>query len=225
MNYGQIKERVCRNVGRNFTEFNDDVAQIVKDVIRQDICGSRNYWFMQQEYEEFQTVDGVAASDLPVDFKDELGFWYHETDTNSYIPLDPISERGYKDRYASDDEGEPEVYLLRPTELVIGPTPDDAYPIVGIYYSYLDVFDSDDDENFLTINYPELVIALSTARAFLRLQEPQEATPWMQMVYDPKNGMMIGLNRSATLRELAGEVVLSPRAAVKGPEQSERFQE
>lgn len=225
MNFGEIKTRVSRNVGRNFIEFNEDVAQIVKTAIRSDICGSRNYWFMLKDYEEFNTSNGVSAYTLPTDFKDELIFWYHESGTNSYIELPTLSEREYRDRWSSDDEGEPEGYLLTPTSLIIAPKPDDVYAITGKYYSYLDEFVDDTDENYLTINHPELVIAIATARAFDRLQEPQDGMAWWSKVVDPRNGLMIQLNRQATLRELGGEVALSPRSSVKGPDKSERFQE
>jgi hypothetical protein len=223
MNFGEIKTDVLGKLGgRSIPDLLTAIDSGIKNAIRQNICQERNYWFMRKDLTPFVTTAALATYLLPTDFKELQELWWEDLVTEDWGDLPTISENMYTEQYTNVEDSTPERVLLLPTQFKLGPAPDIAYNINGVYWSFMDALSANTDTNYLTESWPNLLIAFGVKAGLEYLEETQLAVVWEAKIYNPINGrppgMMAQFNRAMTLRELSGDITLAPRSGVKGRE-------
>lgn len=129
-------------------------------------------WLFLREDFSFNTVDGTseyAATDVASDF----ARWYPgEDDVRSYLTATGTTDE-HKMEYldweifkatflfgaARDTEGRPQFWTIKPDKsLVLYPTPDDIYTVIGEYYKVPDTMDLDADEPIFPERFHWMII-------------------------------------------------------------------
>jgi hypothetical protein len=120
--------------------------------------------------------------------------------------------------YSADTQGEPESCVIEDI-LTLMPIPDIAYTGYLVYWRiFLDLNDTDNTENFLTKNYPELIIKGALAEAFDYLQETEEGQKWESKFQEDLRELVKVNNQ----RALAGELYLTPKPDAKASTKHDR---
>lgn len=89
---------------------------------------------------------------------------------------------------------------------LISPTPDAAYPFEAVYYQLLPLLSDENQTNFITENYPQLLLYASLLEATPFLKNDERIPTW-QTMYDRTAGMINGedlakiLDRTAVRKE------------------------
>lgn len=146
-----------------------------------DLLLNRSKWQMEEELDlhqnkihtTFNTVDGTFsyAQAFPIEVIETLAL--NDLDSEKFVPLFPISEDDYNSIYSTDveQEGKPEKYFMRGSNLILWPTPDDAYEIQVTRKEILD----DLSDSVTTIStsraLQEIILIGAVMRGFQRMRD------------------------------------------------------
>lgn len=91
-------------------------------------------------------------------------------------PLDFLTSEQIADRFGQNT-GEPAYYTIEGDQLVVGPSPEDVYPLDARYYKQLDSLAST-GANWLLTSKPNLYLYACLAEACLFVKKKDEAASW-----------------------------------------------
>ena len=173
MTYAEIKTKVQAVTGRSNTEFADLILDWTNDVIR-TICSKRNWWFLRTETPVTFVKDDEDYT-LPTDYKDDYSLFINYGD--NYYLLELKSHLDVLRGTDASTKGRPERWYLKgTTEYIVRPIPDKEYTGTMVYYrKFAEFVGTGNEDNWLTINAPDLVLAGILVEAYLYLQEEDRA--------------------------------------------------
>ena len=118
------------------------------------------------EMEATTTLDAsVAVIDLPQDFREVREC---TLDISPRAPIEPTSLATLRLLYPSSRTGQPQVYAISGSSLLIAPAPDAAYTIRLVYKQAIPALSDANPTNWLLIKHPDLYMAASLAMAEFR---------------------------------------------------------
>jgi hypothetical protein len=168
MNFGQIKAEVQKNLVRQQQEIIDLIPIWINRTM-QDVCRLHNFSFLKVQ-ETITFYENMNTYDLPATYKDELRIWLQLT--NDYKQLQPITLQEALELFPpATTNAEPMYYRLIDSQYIIYPTPDKNYTGILEYYQYLPELVNDEDTNYITNNYPDVLVNGATWRGMVWLQE------------------------------------------------------
>jgi len=118
------------------------------------------------EMEATTTLDAsVAMIDLPPDFREVREC---TLDISPRTPLEPTSLAALRLHYPSSRMGQPQVYAISGSSLLIAPAPDAAYTIRLVYKQAIPGLSDSSPVNWLLTKHSDLYVAASLAMAEFR---------------------------------------------------------
>jgi hypothetical protein len=179
MNYTEIRAEVIDTLARSDALVTDKVGTWINR--RQRLAAARhNFAFMLKEATVAISANPASQQDyaLPTDFKDERVIMLQRTTDWIELPV-----RGHLEMirtFGRTDKGEPMFVTLEPGAGMFRlwpPIPDQNYTVLFSYYGWpADL--SGTSTNWLTDNFPNLLIAGAVAEGWRFLGELQEAQWW-----------------------------------------------
>lgn len=146
---------------------------------------NRSYWeilnrFPLREKEKvatFDTVDGTASYELPVEFDALTLISIEDLNDAKHIPLNRLTSFRYESLYqnATDAEAKPTDYLRENNCVKLWPTPDDTYTITLRYWANLDDLDSGSSEPDVPREWHEVILYGAIYRGFIKLKDFAQA--------------------------------------------------
>lgn len=212
MTISEIETAVKLRLNRNVDEVNNNVRTWAN--LRQRlILRPCNFSFLLTAGSATTPVASTRGYGLPNDFKNEATLWLEISDDR--IPLEMRTQRELFDHYKTTDEGQTKYYTLTETQYLIFPLPDSGTVSNGEYYldyyRYLANFGTDDSTtNYLTDNYPDVLIAAMVAEGFSVLGQAKEAILWEQKLALLQDQLM----KDDAERQLPMNPILEPNADV-----------
>jgi len=205
-----IKARLNRDTPAVINNIREWVSQRQRQILR-----TKNFGFLWKQDTAFAPTSGTRTYDLPTfifadtsnpqhntnSFKDDYAMWFEKDGIRTR--LHSAEMQSLNRLYKTTDTGTPLYYFLRETAYDLYPIPDAASTagkIILEYYEYLADFtaravadkpdntgaNTDGATNYLTINYPDLLIAGGAAEAFGVLGQMEE----MQL-YEARFGILL----------------------------------
>lgn len=171
MNLLQLKNKIQQIVARNNQEVRNNLNYFINQRIRR-ICDFFDFSFLRQIV-EYQLVAGQKSYAMPDNFKNDSLFYLKKE--NCYKPLYVTADFNIIRRFIPEEQGEPRYILLGQKLFSVFPIPDKEYILHLIYYGYFADLENDDDSNYLTENYPHLIIDGVCADVFAFLFEYEQA--------------------------------------------------
>lgn len=116
--------------------------------------------------ETVELTTDSAAIDLPTDLREIRGAYL---DTDPRQRLDVVNLSVLRKSYAVQATGKPEVYAVSAGQLLLGPAPDDEYPLELTYWQEIPALSTDNESNWLLADHPDVYLygALVMAEAYL----------------------------------------------------------
>jgi hypothetical protein len=171
VNFGELKTRVEKRLGRS--DLNSDLPDLIN--LRQKVvCRFQNFSWMRTTATT-STENGVRSYAMPGDYKDDLLLQYQDAE-GGLRDLDMVTELWATHRYDQGDVGEPVAWVNKGSFFDLYPKPDGAYTLRLTYYAYPADLSADSDQNYLTTEHPDLLIAGASAEAFIQLGQYDQAT-------------------------------------------------
>lgn len=224
--YLDIKTQVQYNLGRGADE--DILAQMsmwARMALR-DILNWRDHWFQQAEA-VVSVVDGTQTYDLPTDHKGNLHISVQRSDL--WVPLKgPIDYVEARRVFTPLSTGEPQAWsYFEASQFKIWPGDSDAsYTLKLDYMRNIVDLSEDTDTNTITVQYPQLLIALMTMYGFKYMQEHADAREWEQDVYGNvgtrKPGILADIHANYVARVMGRDFYLKARPDILGNSWQER---
>lgn len=220
--YSEIKAQVKYFLGRSNTEIDAQMNMWARFAMRA-ICRWRDHWFERAEA-SFNTVDGTQAYDLPDDFKGDPKLYILKS--NGFVEVrGPIGLPEALRRFSPAGEGEPTDWSFCQDETtgvdqikLWPPDPNAVFVMKLEYTRYLADLEDDADVNVLTLNYPDLLIAMMTHYGYMHLQEYQDAAVWEAKA----EKIMKDMHAQWVSRVIGSDFHLAPRSDVYGTSKSSR---
>lgn len=210
--YLDIKTQVVYNLGRgNDTDILAQISMWAKMSIR-DVINWRDGWFLHAEA-TVDIEDGTQTYDLPTDYKGNLKIFIQKTD--KWVELNgPIDLVEARRRFTPNSTGEPTDWShYGTTQFKVWPVdPDNSFTLKLDYIRNITDLNNDSDTNTLTVQYPQLLIALMTKYGFKYLQEFQDAAEWEKEA----NRILMDLHANYVARTLGRDFCLGIRTDVLG---------
>lgn len=172
------------------------------------ICDFYDFSFLRQIVEYLLEPQRKSYS-MPANFKNDCLFYLKKE--NSYKPLYVTSDYNIIRRYAPEEKGEPQYVLLGQKLFSLFPVPEKEYTLHLLYYAYFSELTNDDDTNYLTDNYPQLIIDGVCADVFAFLFEYEQA----RYYEDKFNQGLIILKRQDVIKRLPDVMYLGVTTDVK----------
>lgn len=208
----KLIDKIQKNVGR---PGDSTLADYTIEWINQGqrrVCNRMNLWFMHRTA-TLTFLAGDLNKALPADFKDENGVWILDSPTNSFSELDYMDSVDYRRIFDDVGRGFPTHYILDGSgNIMIRDVPDKTYSVVLDYWGYLTDVASGGATNVLIDNYPDILEAYGTWKAFSHLTEFEDASIWKNIFEESLHDLVIANNE----RVLPDEMVLRLRPGVKG---------
>jgi hypothetical protein len=153
------------------------------------------------------TLDAERV-DLPSDFRQARAL-YLDTDPRS--ELEAVSLGTLRTKYAQQISGQPEVFAITGTEMVLGPSPDTDYDGILTYYADIEALSAQNTTNWLSLKHPDVYLygALVMAEAYI-WDDERLATLW-RPAFDEAIGE---LQKQGTTKQY-GSAPLRLRASVR----------
>lgn len=215
----RLVDKVKKNVGRPGDLTLDDYVIEYINNAQKKVCNTRNFWWMWKTATIAYT-QGDNAEALPDRFKDEDSVWLEiiEGGTTKWSELEHADWEDLR-TISTSDEARPTKWIIDQKQLVLYPVPDDAYTVRIDYWEYLpDLVEAGDDTSYLLTDYPEILEAWATHKAFLKLREFQEATAWKtQFAMELQE-----LKKQNVERVLPNELELKFRSGARGSNYNKR---
>lgn len=146
---------------------------------------------------------GVVA--VPSGYR-EMKFAY--LDGSPVVPLVRVSlEELYNQYPTRSADRKPVMFARNGSNFEFGPYPDDAYTMKGVYYKKLDVLSDSNTDNWLTDEYPSLILYASLFEAALFIKSERDIATFGAL-YDRHKQRV----KSEDKREDFSGSVMSPRA-------------
>jgi hypothetical protein len=165
--YAEIKDATLRWLNREgFTELDTDIEDMMA-------IGQRTIW-RRANLNAMLTVSTLAVDaafeTAPADLL-RLKSLTLQKGSQSYdlrsVPLRQL--------YLAQDTGRPRFFSVVGTSIYFGPTPDQEYTVDIIYYAALANVSASNDSNWVSDNYPELIIWATMYEALLWLKDDNRA--------------------------------------------------
>jgi hypothetical protein len=165
--YAEIKDATLRWLNREgFTELDTDIEDMMA-------IGQRTIW-RRANLNAMLTVSTLtvdaASETAPADLL-RLKSLTLQKGSQSYdlrsVPLRQL--------YLAHDTGQPRFFSVVGTSIYFGPTPDQEYTVDIIYYAALTNVSTSNDSNWVSDNYPELIIWATMYEALLWLKDDNRA--------------------------------------------------
>lgn len=210
----RLIDKVKKNVGRSGDTTLDDYVIEYLNNAQKKVANTANFWFMHTSTTiNFTAGDNIEA--LPSDFKDEDSVWFQEVvgSNTVWTEIDYAEWEDIRRKYDNTTRGTPQHYIVQKKNLIIWPIPRENYTIRLDYYEYLDdLTDPGASTNDLLTDYPDVLEAYATYKAFRKLREFDEALAW-ERIFDKEMSYLKAANAE---RVLPDEFVLRVRTDVKG---------
>lgn len=171
-----------------------------------------NFWFMRTNT-TLSFAQGDLNKALPANFKDEDGVYILDSSTNTFIELEYMDYVDYRREYDDVNQAQPAHYMLDGAgNILLRPVPDASYSVILDYWAYLADVVSGGASNDLIDDYPDIVEAYATWKAFSNFTEVEDASTW-KGIFEEALQDLVAANAE---RELPDEMVLRLRPDVKG---------
>jgi len=207
----KLIDKVKNNVGRSDDSTMDDYAIEWINEAQKKVCNKANFWFLHTTT-TIAFTSGDNVEDLPSDFKDDALVFLEVTtgSTTDWEELDYAEWIDIRRDYDATTTGQPQHYIIEGDELYLYPIPNDSYTVRLDYYKYLADLAASGSSNNLLDNYPEILEAYATHKAFSRLREFEESAAWEGKF----NRELRDLVLANAEREVPDEMVLRTRPDV-----------
>lgn len=139
---------------------------------------NQSYWELMDKYPfkekevrvTFPTVAGVRNYNCPTPFEALRHLAILNPQGEAHTPLDQISEDVYEQEYdaSSDNQAIPTKYVREGCQILLFPTPDDAYTITMRYWTTLDNLTSVTGPN-MPQSWHEIILFGAIWRAFIEI--------------------------------------------------------
>lgn len=176
MTFGEIKAEVQKNIIRRQQEITELIPVWINRV-QFEICRAYNFSFLKT-INFIETTAGTSEYSLPDDFKDDISIWVESE--NAYLPLELITFDDALKLYPPNaPQGRPERFVMMDGKIYLYPTPDKTYSLMEYYYRYLPELVNDEDTNYITENFPDVLVKGAVYEGMVWLQEG-DMTIWLQ---------------------------------------------
>jgi len=191
MNFKEIKNEVEKILVYRQQELLDLIPTWINRV-QKEVCRLSNFSFLKTQ-ENTTFYENINTYDLPALFKDDLKIWL-ELPT-AYKPLQQITLTEALELFPpATPKAEPMYFRLADGNYVIYPTPEKDYNAIMEYYVYLPDLINDEDTNYITNNFPDVLINGAVYYGFMWLQEG-DVTIW-RMNYEEAVRKMISQDQA-----------------------------
>lgn len=178
MNIAEIRERIQKNCGRNYDDFNNQIDSWCNNTVKERLMLLYDLWFMDYA-ETIPTVSGTRSYSLPTSFKNarQDGIVYRDSNNDTAV-LDILTEPDAHKYWGDDDTGPPEAIVIQESTYDVWPKPDDAYNIDWDCSNFLTDLSDSNTTNYISNNFPDVYIGAGTYKGFLFLEEYERAAIW-----------------------------------------------
>ncbi len=162
-------------------------------------------------HREMENETNLAVSSmttaLPSGF---ISVRYIYLDTDPKKPLQYVSRGQFFDSWAGSSGGEPDVYSISGSNIIVGPGPDSAYTVKLGYLEWISLSDSI-TSNWLLASYPDVYLQASLAELYRYNADPEKAA-----YYDAMVSQAIDQLNDGNAEDEAGEAPLMIRSEFLG---------
>ena len=161
--------------------------------------------FIGMEDEETDTLsEGDYQIDIPDTFKSTKSFWIEWEDRKYRVRKRTEDELFSVYSDLTIDTGRPLIFCPRESDgtIWLRPTADQDYTYYHYFYKYVVDLASDDDTNWITNKYPELLIYMALLEAEPYLKNDKRIATWANMA----SGLMEDLKGSEIQRDMAPDI-------------------
>ena len=124
------------------------------------------------------TVAGDGYISLPTDLREIRNV---QLNTDPVTTLESYTVQMINTDYAGQGQGKPKAYSIVGTEILLKPTPDDAYTLEIVYGENVQALSDEDTNNPILLRHPDAYLYGSLMNAYTYLMDEQRASQYDQL--------------------------------------------
>lgn len=139
---------------------------IIPDLIALAEARFNRTLYMPQS-ETTATASAAAAMSFPSDFRQLRGIFL---DKDPRVQLEQVSPSTLRATYNVQATGEPRAFAIQDDQIILGPSPDDAYEVEIVYYAKIPALTVSNTTNWLLTDAPDVYLyaTLMQGQAYIR---------------------------------------------------------